>query len=235
MRLAYAKQLLEKVRDDYNKIANSFNRTRNYIPSDLLMLKKYVLSEDVILDLGCGNGRLFEVLGNITDYYGVDISQENIEIARQRYPEAKLSVIEPLSLPFRNDFFDKVFCLSVFHHIPSKRYRLQFLKEIKRVLKPGGFLILTVWNLFPKRKIHRLLLKYTILKLIGKSKLDFGDIFLSWKDSESKVVIDRYIHVFSMGELKRVFKRAGFDIQESKIIQRSQRESNIFVLAKKPL
>ena len=225
--------LLAKIRDDYNKIADIFNKTRDYLPLDVVNLGKYINQNDKVLDLGCGNGRLFELVSKKGEYYGVDISARLVEIAKERYPQAQFFLFDGLNLPFQDNFFDKVFCLAVFHHIPSEKYRLQFLKEIRRVLKPEGILVLTVWNLLPKKKTRRLLLKYTILKLIGKSKLDFFDIHFPWKDSRGKIIINRYVHIFRTGELKELFKSTGFLVQEIKVLKRSAKESNIFVLAKK--
>jgi len=233
MNTKYAQYLLNKTKEDYNRIAQVFNKTRNYIPPDLEILKTYVQPGDRVLDLGCGNGRLYEIMQGMTDYYGADVSEKIIEIAREKYPKAKFFITDPLSLPFEDNFFDKVFCLSVFHHIPSQRFRLKFLKEINRVLKPDRVLILTVWNLWPKKKIRHLLFKYTLLKLIGKSRLGFFDIMLPWKNGQGETIINRYIHVFRRGELNKLLKKAGFKVQEVKIIKRSKKESNIFVLAKK--
>ncbi|MCD5396277.1 MAG: class I SAM-dependent methyltransferase [Candidatus Pacebacteria bacterium] len=234
MDLNYAKHLLEKTKEDYQKIAKNFSQKRSYIPQDFLYLKKFIQKGDRILDLGCGNGRLYEIK-NETEYFGVDFSEKMIEIAKKRYPQGKFLVADAFSLPFKDHFFDKVFCLSVFHHIPSKFYREQFLKETKRVLKKDGLLVLTVWNLLPKRKTKSLLLKYTFLKLIGKSKLDFFDIFLPWRDSKGEVVIERYLHIFTLNSLKKTIKKAGFEVLEAKILKRTERESNLLILAQHSL
>lgn len=231
MNKEYAEYLLNRVKDDYDKIAEDFDLKRNYIPPDFKLLKNYIEKEEKMLDLGCGNGRLKEISGeNI--YYGADISSKLIEIARKRYPEGNFLLINPSFLPFEDGFFDKVFSLSVFHHIPSREMRIEFLKEIKRVLKPNHCVILTVWNLKGK-KIKKLLIKYIILRFLGKSKLDYKDIFYPWKSMKGEVVIQRYIHVFSCRELRKLFKEAGFQIEEFSILKRSERGSNIFVVARK--
>ena len=223
---------MNKVKEDYDKIAEDFSRTRSYLPPDILYFKPFIKKGDKILDLGCGNGRLFEIV-NGAEYIGVDISEKMIQVAKKRYPQAQFLVTSPLSLPFSENTFDKVFCLSVLHHIPSSQLRVQFLREIKRVLKPQGLLFITVWNLWHKPSIKKLLLKYTLLKLIGKSKLDFFDIFLPWRDSKGEVVVTRYIHVFRKNELEKLLKKAKFTIKESKILQRTSKESNLFILAQK--
>jgi len=234
MKQEYAKYLLEKNQDDYNKIADTFNRTRDWIPPDFTILEKYINKKEKILDLGCGNGRFSEIVGNKADYYGVDVSEKLIKIAKEKYLDGKFTVSESLILPFENNFFDKVFCLAVLHHIPSKKFRKDFLREIKRVLKPGGKLILTVWDLNENSKAKRLLFKYTLLKLIGKSKFDRRDIFYPWKNSRGKTLIQRYVHIFSEKELERLVRSIGFIIKEKRVLKRSEKGKNIFLIAQKP-
>jgi len=99
MNTKYAQYLLNKTKEDYNRIAQVFNKTRNYIPPDLEILKTYAQPGDRVLDLGCGNGRLYEIMQGMTDYYGADVSEKIIEIAREKYPKAKFFITDPLSLP----------------------------------------------------------------------------------------------------------------------------------------
>ncbi len=231
MKKNYAEYLLEKTRQDYDVIAADFDKKRDYIPSDFAVLQDYINSGDKILDLGCGNGRLKEIIGNKADYYGVDISGSLIRIAKSKYPDGNFFVSKPLSLPFESNFFDKVFCLAVFHHIPSEAIRKEFLKEISRVLKPMGKIILTVWDLNNNKKASNLLFKNALLKLIGKSNLDFKDVFYPWKNSAGDVVINRYIHIFSEKELEKIIENSGFIIKEKGILERSKKGSNIFIIA----
>ncbi len=228
MKKKYAKKLLDKNKEDYNRIAFRFAKKREWISPDILALKKYVSKGEKILDLGCGNGRLKKILGQEIYYFGLDVSKELINIAKKLYPGIRCAPTDPLSFNLENNSFDKVFCLSVLHHIPSKKFRKDFLKEIGRILKPEGQLILTVWDLRSSDKAKRLLLKYTLLKLIGKSKLDFRDIFYPWKDNKEKVLAQRYVHIFSLRELEYLFKKSGFVIKEEGVLVRSKKGRNIF-------
>ncbi len=226
----YAKYLLEKTRQDYNLIAEDFSRTRSQVWQELKFLEKYAQENEKILDLGCGNGRLYELFREKTiDYYGVDFSDKLIEIAKNRYPQFKFQVADAFNLPFPSDFFDNVFSVAVLHHIPSEELRIQFLKGIRKVLKPEGRLILTVWDLgIFKRSM--LFFKYGFSKILGKSKLDFGDVFIPW----GKEIL-RYLHIFSKNELRRLAKTAGFSVKEIKILKRPKsRGSNILLIAENP-
>ena len=198
MKKEYAEYLLKKTTGDYNLIAEGYTRTRAFIPEDIRALGNCTLGGERVLDSGCANGRLLEVLRDKkVDYFGVDISKRLIEIAKEKYPQAKFQVADALSLPFPNNYFDKIYSISVLHNIPSPEFQLQYLKEARRVLKPGGLLILRVWDFWKRKAALRLISKYTFLKLIGRSKLDFKDVFVPWKDSEGKILIQRYFHCFT--------------------------------------
>lgn len=229
----YAEYLLKKTIQDYNLIAEEFSRTRAFIPEDIKALGGYAWEGERVLDLGCANGRFFEVLRNKNiDYFGVDVSEKLIEIAKKNYPETKFQTANALNLPFPANFFDKVYSLSVLHHIPSEEFRLHFLKEVKRVLKPEGLLILRVWDFWRRKTAPKLLFKYSFLKIIGKSKLDFKDVFVPWKNSKGKILIQRYLHCFTKRELESLVKKSGFKIKEIWIWGRNK-ISNIYLIAEK--
>jgi len=227
----YAQYLLKKTRDDYNLIADDFSRTRNKPWEELNFLKRYVKTDERVLDLGCGNGRIFELLKDKqVDYYGIDVSEKLIDIAKKNYPKAKFIVGDALNLPFSNSFFDAVFSIAVIHQIPSNELRSVFLKEAKRVLKPNGRMILTVWK-FHQLDQYYLLFKYTILRLILKSKLDWKDILEPWANKT-----ERYYHWFSKKELEILLEDSGFKAEEIGIIKNKKgNRQNIYLVARKPL
>lgn len=209
MKKDYAQYLLKKTTEDYNLIAEQFSSTRRFLWKDLEPLIKYAIPRDKVLDIGCGNGRLLQLFKDIDiDYTGVDSSEKLIEIARQHYPNKKFQLAEALKLPFPNNYFDKVYAIAVLHHIPSEELRLEFLREARRVLHSEGKMVLTVWNLWQWRG-WGLNLKYVILKILGRSKLDFKDVFVPWGKS-----CQRYIHCFAKKELKDLVRKAGFKVKE---------------------
>jgi len=229
MNKEYAQYLLDKTRQDYNAIAEQFSSTRRFIWKGLEPLYNYASSQDKVLDLGCGNGRLLQIFQAIDiDYIGVDSSKKLIEIAQKTYPNARFQVVDALHLPFPTNYFDKVYSIAVLHHIPSTELRLEFLEGVKRVLRPGGLLILTVWDLWQGRG-WKLNLKYGTLKLLGRSKLDFKDVFVPWGKN-----YQRYIHCFTKKELMKLVKKAGFKIKETGTLKMPEgKETNIFVVAQK--
>jgi len=231
MDLEFAKFILEKTRENYNLIAKEFSATRKEIWEELKFLFEDLKEGEKVLDLGCGNGRWYKVFKEKkVDYFGVDNSEKLIEIAKENFPDAKFFVGDALNLPFQDDFFDKVYSIALLHHIPSEDFRIKVLKEAKRILKPGGILILTCWRVHRLREILAFL-KYTFLKIIGKSKLDFRDTFVPW----GKKIL-RYYHFFTQKELENLVKKVGFEILESGVVKnKRENRQNYYIISQKPL
>ncbi len=233
MDINYAKYLLEETRRNYNLTAKDYTRTRSFIPEDIKLLADYAKESDKILDSGCASGRFFSVLKDKkVDYFGIDSSEELIGIAKKSYPEAKFEIADALNLPFPDNFFDKVYSISVLHNIPSKDFQIRYLKEAKRVLRPGGILMLRVWDFWKRKEGWKLFLKYAFLKLLGKTKFDFFDVFVPWKNDKGKVVVQRYFHCFTKEKIVSLTKEAGFKIKE---VWREGKDprTNIYIVAGK--
>src|SRR5688572_11313769 len=93
-----------------------------------------------ILDVGCGTGANLKMLGLYGRAEGVDISEQAVEFCKRRGLESvKLGAIE--ELPFEDQSFDIITALDVLEHLDDDAAGLQ---EIKRVLRPGGMLLLFV-------------------------------------------------------------------------------------------
>ncbi len=145
MREVYAKYLIDKTKKDYNKIALDFSNTRQSFWNDSLFLLKYIKKNEKLLDLGCGNGRLYKMVKDLGVLYtGIDLSEDLVKKAQESFPGINFITGSALDLPFDDNSFDKVISIAVLHHIPSLELRKRFFKEAYRVLKKDGQLILTV-------------------------------------------------------------------------------------------
>ncbi len=220
MNSKYAKKILDKTVLDYNSIADKYSRVREKEWKEFnFLFDKYLSQNDRILDLGCGNGRFYPAFKNKNvDYLGIDVSSKLIEIAKNNYPEGKFEVSSIDSI--LSDSFDKVYSIAVLHHIPSHELRLDFLKEIRRVLKDDGCIVLTVWNLKDKIKKRNFLDWF---------KLDKGDVFLPWYGSR-----DTYFHCFNLEELIQLIKEVGFKIiDKGEILVGEKPYSNFYIVGQK--
>jgi SAM-dependent methyltransferase len=105
---------------------------------------------DDVLDIGVGVGRLSRALvEQVAHVTGIDVSAEMIERAKQNLAghDVRLIVGDGSSLqPLTDASFDAVVSLVVFQHIPDPQITLGYVREIGRVLKPGGWAAFQVSN-----------------------------------------------------------------------------------------
>ena len=198
-------------------IADKFSATRKNFWSDLKFINRFARTDDRILDYGCGNGRLLEILPSPIQYYGLDVSERLLSLAQKRYSGKSDSQLNwqkirafPEKLSFSDNYFDVVYSIAVFHHLPGASYRQAVLKELKRVLKPHGYLIVTVWNLWQARYRKRIFQNWR-KKVSGKSWLDWNDCYLDFKDNQGRI-FSRYHHAFTQRELKNLFQKENFSL-----------------------
>lgn len=95
-----------------------------------------------VLPLGCGNGKYFNVNDSILNIGG-DRCVRMCELAREK--ENEVLVLDNLSLPFREESLDAVLSIAVVHHLATTERRVCALRELARVLRIGGRLIISVW------------------------------------------------------------------------------------------
>lgn len=193
----HTKDVLNKVKTDYKLIAKEFSKTREKPwPEFSEFLKNLNLNKKIaLLDVGCGNGRLYDFLKHENvDYLGIDNNRAFLKIAKRKYPKSKFKYADAIRLPFSKNSFDTVWCIAVLHHLPTKTLRLKACKEICRVLKTNGKLMITVWNLWQK--------KYR--KFINKKTCD---ALIPWNNK-----LNRYYYAFKPAELKSLLENAGFSL-----------------------
>lgn len=85
-----------------------------------------------VLEIGCGIGRLMR-----EGYYGIDISEEMLKIARDIRPDCHFSETDGRTIPFANNFFNHVYSVLLFQHLPIEGVT-EYLLETSRVLTHLG-------------------------------------------------------------------------------------------------
>ncbi|XP_061260339.1 probable tRNA methyltransferase 9B [Bos javanicus] len=103
----------------------------------------------LIADIGCGTGKYLKVNSQVHTL-GCDYCAPLVEIARSRGCE--VMVCDNLNLPFRDQGFDAIISIGVIHHFSTKQRRIRAIKEMARVLVPGGQLMIYVWAMEQKNR-----------------------------------------------------------------------------------
>lgn len=120
--------------------------------------------ESTVLDVACGVGHdLMYLVRTGAKFVGLDVSRPGLAQLRVKIPAVQG---DALTLPFRDDSFDFVVASLFFHHIVDEGFSA-YLREMQRVLKPGGWLVILDFSVFfPVLWLTRLL-KFLIRPLRG--------------------------------------------------------------------
>ncbi len=140
--------------------------------------QKLINPNDLVLDAACGSGFGSQLLAQkAKKVYGIDRSWQTLLLARFKHKEKNINFIKMdcQQLQFKNNFFDKVISLETLEHLPDSE---KFLKEVVRVLKPGGIFIVSTPNVFLSQgemnPWH--LVEYNVAELKDLLKLFFSQI-----------------------------------------------------------
>ncbi len=236
------KKILDETKKNFDKIAEEFSRTREKHWEIMKSFLAYIKEGDKILDIGCGNGRLYDLIREKNvEYIGVDNSEKLIEIAKKRFPVSnfqpqKFIVADALALPFQNEEFNNVFMIAFLPHLPSRELQEKAIYEAYRVLKKEGNIFITCWNLFqPKLFFKNLIYRLKNQKLYRD--LSFKDYFIPWHLSSGEI-IQRFYHAFTKKELRKILEKIGFKIKDIYYEYKGKKSNwlkglNLVVIAKK--
>lgn len=166
------------------------------------------------LDIGCGIGFFMEKLHKQNpklDLYGVDYSEYNIKLAKKLNFKFEKCNIED-GLPYKDKFFDIVYAAELIEHITNPDY---LLEECYRILKPGGFIIITTPNL--AAWYNRFLLLFGMQPMFyefsTKSPKIGSGVLGNIKQGTIPV---GHIRIFTINAMKDLLKNEGFETRDIK-------------------
>ena len=177
----------KNVKDIYNLISNEFSSKR-FSKWSWIELFLDDLDTGLILDIGCGNGR------NMThtkhQFVGIDNCENFIKICLNK----GLNVIncDMTKIPLKENYFDCILSIASFHHLSCPNRRHECLKEMSRMLKPNGSILLSVWSY---DQTHNYKLKF-----------EYGNNYVPWKNKDGAVKGQRYYYIFKPKELRELLE-----------------------------
>lgn len=146
-------------------------------------------TEGNILDLGCHGGTLTNFISGLKKgsmVCGLDISENAIAYAREKYPRAEFKIHDLNNgIPYPDKMFDAITCFDVLEHVfdPPK-----LINETKRVLKNSGYFIIDIPNETPLFKF----------------------IWFIWTNMKGRVWKGVHINHFSAADLEKLLEKNGF-------------------------
>ncbi len=241
-----ASDFKQKDATSYDKVVDLFDHhTEKYsVYAVQAMLSELAGEPQTVLDVGCGSGiatlAAAEALGKDCTVTGTDLSAAMLELAKQKAARKNLpsppQYIEgdAESLPFEDATFDAAISLYAFRHFPDP---LAAAKQIFRVLKPGGQIIIAVGSspsLFSSGGLRtafvkpvRILRERLGLDLTACDQIDrLVDTHLPLNKGDEEAAWTHGHHGFS-GSLSDIIRRAGFDLKSSKWIGKQYEISSI--------
>ncbi|XP_061537513.1 alkylated DNA repair protein alkB homolog 8 isoform X2 [Phycodurus eques] len=132
----------EYVHQVYDAIAPHFSSTRHSPWPRVCHFLSSLSPGNVLADVGCGNGKYLGVNPEVISV-GCDRSSALVQICADRGFQAFVS--DALCVPLRTATCDACISIAVIHHFSTPVRRLAAVKELVRILKPGGHALIYVW------------------------------------------------------------------------------------------
>ena len=180
------------LKDTYNKIAGDWHKDHqddSWWVSGTDAFAAFLKVGDTVLDVGCGGGTKSRYLTNKRfKVFGIDFSENMIEIAKREVPEAEFAVMDMKDLSRLNRAFDGVFAQASLLHIPKKEVHSVF-REFLSHLKSNGYLYVAVKEKNEGQRDEEI-----------KKESDYGYKY------------ERFFSFYTIDELKQYFLDAGLAI-----------------------
>lgn len=132
---------------------------RRASPFVLRETKRYLAARAKVIDVGCGLANtVFGLHHAGFEAYGVDYAPKTVALVNTHAPELRVQAGDARSLPFEDEFFDGLWSLGVIEHFFDGFEAI--VGEASRVLRPAGFLFVTVPSVSPLRALKIRLGRY---------------------------------------------------------------------------
>ena len=207
----------EMVRIGYNEAAETLEKIlgidreeEEEVKALLSELSSRIPLKSRVLDAGCGDGAYSRILSENFEVIGVDISEKQIELAKQNAPKAEFICQDMTKVSFPDEHFNGILAYYSIIHVPREEHH-ELLRNFHRMLKINGIVLLTFQSIDDPESYH-------------------GDFF----GTGTKM----FWSGFDRGTNLKIVQDVGFKIIWSKLVQESPKfggSYHLFVMAEKIL
>lgn len=184
-----------------------------------ILIRRFFPNEGDVLDIGCGAGRTSIPLTQMGfNVIGIDLSAGMIREAKLQANRLGLKIdfrdMDATDLDFADRSFDcALFSANGIDHIPAYNGKLQALKQVFRVLRPGAPFIFSVHRIWSPVHIRKLIINTLRVSLgsivgISTSGKELGELY----DVNAEIPEERYGQFLSSRRWKRALHEVGFDL-----------------------
>jgi len=185
----------------YDKIAEAWTRTRSGAWPAVCRFLGAVERGSLLADVGAGSGRYFDVEeARGLRIVGLDFSHGQLVVARRVHGErVRLVRADARAVPLKDACADAALHIAVLHHLFHRSDRILSLRELYRILRPGGRAFASSWA-------------ESASVLSAARRLEGGgprDLLVPFKEKLDKPA-ERFFHAYERGELEDELRDAGF-------------------------
>jgi len=205
------KDHIKEAQETWDSIAKSFDSTRGMPWKQCIDFIDSLSKDCIVADIGCGNGRhLIPCAKHCKKVVGLDVSIELLKILKNKIEKEKLDNVlllqsDAVSMPLKDKSIDAVLYIAALHSIRGRDNRLNSLKEVKRILKPGGKALISVWTKW--RDEHK---KSFVRKFAHNGLPKHGDTNVYWR--QHGLNVSRFYHIYTRENLIKDIGEAGLKI-----------------------
>lgn len=186
------------VHNTYQLIAEQFSHTRAYLWKSVKEFIDSLPANSILVEAGSGNGKNMKYRKDIVNI-SFDLCSKFCEMTQKDNIDSLIA--NNLTIPIKSNSIDNVISIAVIHHLSTYERRLQCIKELVRILKSGGKLLIQVWAYEQSAK--------------SRNKFTKQENLIEFKNPQQTMQEYRYYYVFKKNELDNMVK----SIQDIKIVK----------------